>query len=81
METNIKPKLSPDAICIDAKSGTLPLTALIDAGNQLLRMSKDGQQVIIQHHSAKLTLVITLTRISMGNFTEAYSVENLAPSK
>lgn len=69
------------AIYIDSKSGTLPLTTLIDAGNQLLRMSKDGQQVIIQHHSEKLTLVITLTRVSMGNFTESYSVDSYSLSK
>ena len=65
------------AIYIDAKHGTLPMTALIDSGNQLLRMSKDGQRVIIQHRSDKLTLAITLTRVSMGKFTEEYAVESL----
>jgi uncharacterized protein YhfF len=57
-------------IYIDAKQGTVPLTALYDCANNLLRMSKDGQRVIIQNHSAKGSMIITLTRVSMGNFKE-----------
>lgn len=62
-------------IYIDAKAGTLPLTALIDCGNNMLRMSTNGQQVIIQQHSVGLTLTIKLTRLSMGNFSEEITAE------
>lgn len=68
-------------IQIDSKTGTLPLTALIDAGNQLLRMSKDGQRVVIKHHATALILSITLTRVAMGNFTESYSAELVTARK
>lgn len=64
-----------NAIYIDARQGTLPLTALIDCGNNLLRMSKDGQIVIIQSHTNNMTLNIKLTRISMGNFAEEITAE------
>jgi uncharacterized protein YhfF len=57
-------------IYIDAKQGTVPLTALYDAANNLLRMSKDGQRVTIQNSNNAGTLIVTLTRISMGNFKE-----------
>lgn len=69
------------AIYIDAKQGSVPLTALYDAGNNLLRMSKDGQRVIIQSHSQTGSMIITLTRISMGNFTEDVTFEFATPSK
>ena len=64
-----------NAIYIDAKAGALPLTALIDCGNNLLRMSKDGQVVIIQQHSISMTLNIKLTRLGIGNFSEDISAE------
>lgn len=64
-----------NAIYIDARQGTLPLTALIDCGNNLLRMSKDGQIVIIQSHTNSMTLNIKLTRIGMGNFAEEITAE------
>lgn len=64
-----------NAIYIDARAGTLPLTALIDCGNNLLRMSKDGQTVIIQQHSISMTLKIKLTRHGMGNFSEEITAE------
>lgn len=64
-----------NAIYIDARQGTLPLTALIDCGNNLLRMSKDGQVVIIQSHTNSMTLNIKLTRIGMGNFAEEITAE------
>jgi hypothetical protein len=57
-------------IYIDAKQGTLPLTALYDAANNMLRMSRDGQRVIIQNHSNAGSLVVTLTRVGMGNIKE-----------
>ncbi len=68
-------------IYIDAKQGSVPLTALYDAANNLLRMSKDGQRVIIQSHSAKGRMIITLTRVSMGNFTEEVTFEFAPASK
>jgi hypothetical protein len=68
-------------IYIDAKQGTLPLTALYDAANNMLRMSKDGQRVIIQNHSAKGSLVVTLTRVSMGNFKEEVNFDIPPASK
>lgn len=64
-----------NAIYIDARHGTVALTSLIDCGNNLLRMSKDGQVVIIQSHTISMTLTIKLTRISMGNFSEEVSAE------
>lgn len=60
-------------IYIDAEQGTVPLTALYDCANNLLRMSKDGQRVIIQNHNNTGSLIVTLTRVSMGNFTEDVS--------
>ncbi len=68
-------------IYIDAKQGSVPLTALYDAANNLLRMSKDGQRVIIQSHSAKGSMIITLTSVSMGNFTEEVTFEFASTSK
>ncbi len=68
-------------IYIDAKQGSVPLTALYDAANNLLRMSKDGQRVVIQNHSAKGSMIITLTRVSMGNFTEEVTFEFASTSK
>lgn len=68
-------------IYIDAKQGSVPLTALYDAANNLLRMSKDGQRVIIQNHSRKGSMIITLTRVSMGNFTEEVTFEFASTSK
>lgn len=64
-----------NAIYIDARQGTLPLTALIDCGNNLLRMSKDGQVVIIQSHTLTITLNIKLTRHGIGNFSEEITAE------
>lgn len=69
------------AIYIDAKHGSVPLTALYDAANNLLRMSKDGQEVIIQSHAPTGSLIIRLTRISMGNFSEDIRFEFAQPSK
>lgn len=68
-------------IYIDTSQGIVPLTALYDAANNLLRMSKDGQRVIIQQHSASGSLIITLTRVSMGNFTEDIRFEIAHSSK
>jgi len=68
-------------IYIDAKQGTVPLTALYDCANNLLRMSKDGQRVIIQNHSATGSVIITLTRVSMGNFKEEVNFEIQPVSK
>jgi hypothetical protein len=62
-------------IYIDAKQGTVPLTALYDCANSLLRMSKDGQRVIIQSHSAKGSMIVSLTRVSLGNITEEVNFE------
>jgi hypothetical protein len=68
-------------IYIDAKQGTVPLTCLYDCANNLLRMSKDGQRVIIQNHSAKGSMIITLTRVSMGNFKEEVNFDIPPASK
>ena len=68
-------------IYIDAKQGTVPLTALYDCANNLLRMSKDGQRVIIQNHSAKGSMIVSLTRVSMGNFKEEVNFEIPPASK
>jgi hypothetical protein len=62
-------------IYIDTKQGTVPLTCLYDCANSLLRMSKDGQRVIIQNHSATGSVIITLTRVSLGNITEEVNFE------
>jgi hypothetical protein len=69
----------PD-IYIDAKQGTVPLTALYDAASNLLRLSQDGQRVVIQNHNGAGSLIITLTRISMGNLKEAINFELAGPS-
>lgn len=68
-------------IYIDATQGTVPLTALYDAANNLLRMSKDGQIVVIQNHSKTGSMIVKLTRVSMGNFTEEVSFELVHSSK
>jgi len=74
-------KAAPTDIYIDAKQGSVPLTALYDAGNNLLRMSKDGQRVIIQNHATTGSMIITLTRVSLGNFTEDTTFEFAKSSK
>jgi hypothetical protein len=71
----------PYDIYIDTKQGTVPLTCLYDCANNLLRMSKDGQRVIIQNHSATGSVIITLTRVSMGNFKEEVNFEIQPVSK
>jgi uncharacterized protein YhfF len=68
-------------IYIDAKQGTVPLTCLYDCANNLLRMSKDGQRVVMQNHSNTGSMIITLTRVSLGNFKEEVNFEPNKPSK
>lgn len=72
---NLTPTTCTD-IYIDAKQGSVPTTALIDAGMNLLRMSKDGQRVIIQVHSAKASISIKLTRQGLGNFSEEWDIDS-----
>lgn len=68
-------------IYIDTQHGNVPLTALYDAANNLLRLSKDGQRVVIQSHTDRGSLIITLTRVSMGNFKEDVNYSLAVPSK
>lgn len=59
-------------IIITSPSGTLPLGYLMDVARGMLRMCENGQELHVIVTSKKLTLTVTLKRVSAFEITETF---------